>query len=173
MLYVSAMARTTTLLSLLGAGLAFGAACATLALMGLGVPMLLAALLAAAAAGLVLHAALLARVARPAAALQARLDSAAAEGAAPDPRLAGIEARLADVEARAATLRHDLRGVLSPALMVTDRLLRHTDPAIQRAGQSIVRSVDRATEIIQASKPDPASAGLEGGQGAPAAPAAG
>ena len=59
---------------------------------------------------------------------------------------------LAEVEARAATLRHDLRGVLSPALMVTDRLLSNPDPAIQRAGQAIVRSVDRATALIQASK---------------------
>lgn len=169
---------------MLGAGLAFGAACATLALMGLGVPMLLAALGSAAAAGLVLHAALLAQAARPAAALprlavaahggpEAGYAAGAAEPAA-DLRLATVEARLADVETRAATLRHDLRGVLSPALMVTDRLLRNPDPAIQRAGQAIVRSVDRATEIIQASKPEPPAAGAPGARapGPPAAPAA-
>ena len=141
------------LISLLGAGLAFGAAFATLALMGLGVPVLLAAALAAAAAGLVLHATLLARVARPVAALEARVNAAEAAGAG----AAASAARAADVEARAATLRHDLRGVLSPALMVTDRLLSNADPAVQRAGQAIVRSVDRATAIIQASKPEPAT----------------
>ena len=143
------MSRTVTTISLLGAGLAFGAACATLALMGLGVPMLLAALAGAVATGLVLHAVLLSQMARPMAALQARADAGAASAAA-------TTARLSDVEARAATLRHDLRGVLSPALMVTDRLVGHSDPAVQRAGQAVLRSIERATGLIQASKPEPA-----------------
>lgn len=160
------MARTTILISLLGAGLAFGAACATLALMGLGVPVLLAAVVAAAAAGLVLHAALLAQVARPAAALQERAEAAAASAAA------AAEARLAEVEARAASLRHDLRGVLSPALMVTDRLLGNSDPSVQRAGQAVIRSVERATAIIQASKAEVAEASREPPAG-PAGPGAG
>ncbi len=153
------MSRTMTMISLLGAGLAFAASCATLALMGLGVPMLVSAAAAAAAAGLVLHAALLAQVARPAAALQTRIEAAAASAAA------AAEARLSEVEARAASLRHDLRGVLSPALMVTDRLLGNPDPAVQRAGQAVIRSVERATAIIQASKAETA----EAGQAAPAA----
>jgi len=158
------MQRPTLMISLLGAGLAFAAACATLALMGLGAPVLLAAMLAAACAGLVLHAAVLAQVGRPLAALQEQLQAARAQADG----AAAAAARLAEVEARAATLRHDLRGVLSPALMVTDRLLGNPDPAVQRAGQAIVRSVDRATAIIQASKGDPAAAA-----GAPAGPAAG
>ena len=159
------MARTTILISLLGAGLAFGAACATLALMALGVPILLAALAAAAAAGLVLHAALLAQVVRPMAALQGRADAGAASSAA-------MAARLSDVEARAATLRHDLRGVLSPALMVTDRLVGNPDPAVQRAGQAVIRSIERATAITQAAKPEPASTG-PAPPTEPAGPAAG
>ena len=142
------------MISLLGAGLAFGAACATLALMGLGAPMLLAAVVSAACAGLVLHAALLAQVVRPVAALQDRLHIAQAHGAA----AVAAEAKLAEAEARAAILRHDLRGVLSPALMVTDRLLGNPDPAVQRAGQAIVRSVDRAMAVIQASRSGPATA---------------
>ncbi len=157
------MARTVILISLLGAGLAFGAACATLALMGLGVPMLLAALAAAVAAGLVLHAVLLARVVRPAAALQDQVDGGAAAQAA-------AAAQVAEVEARAATLRHDLRGVLSPALMVTDRLVGNADPAVQRAGQAVIRSIERATAIIQASKAEPVAAAQAD---APAGPASG
>ncbi len=155
------MARLTLMISLLGAGLAFGAACATLALMGLGAPMLLAAVVSSACAGLVLHAALLAQVVRPMAALQDRLHMAQAHGVA-----AG--AKLAEAEASAAILRHDLRGVLSPALMVTDRLLGNPDPAVQRAGQAIVRSVNRATAVIQASRSSPAAAA-----DAPAGPGAG
>ncbi len=139
-----------TMISLLGAGLAFAASCATLALMGLGVPMLLAALVAAVAAGLVLHAILLAQVARPMAALQGRVDDGASS-------VAAMAARLSDVETRAASMRHDLRGVLSPALMVTDRLLNNPEPTVQRAGQAVIRSIERATAIIQASKPETAA----------------
>ena len=156
------------MISLLGAGLAFAAACATLALMGLGAPMLLAAVVPAACAGLVLHAALLAQMVRPMAALQDQLQAAQAQQKAQGEAATAATAKLAEVEARAATLRHDLRGVLSPALMVTDRLLGNPDPAVQRAGQAIVRSVDRATAIIQASKGQPATAA-----DAPAGPAAG
>jgi len=144
------MARTVLYLSLLGAGLAFGAASATLALMGLGVPMLLGAVGAAAAAGLVLNATLRTALARPIAAMRAEADRAGA--AATSAATSATAAHLADIEARAATLRHDLRGVLSPALMVTDRLLSHEDPGVQRAGQAVVRSVQRATDLIQASR---------------------
>ncbi len=160
------MARTLLLISLLGAGLAFSAAFETLALLGLGVPMLLGAVIAAASAGLVLHAALDWKVERPIAALQAQLLAMQASNGNAD---AVAQAHIAEVEARSAALRHDLRGVLSPALMVTDRLLANPDPAIQRAGQAIVRSVDRATALIQASK----EADVTAAAAAPADPAAG
>ena len=160
------MARTLFLISLLGAGLAFSAAFETLALLGLGIPMLIGAVVAAASAGLVLHAALDWKVGRPVTALQAELQATHASNSSAD---TAAQAHLADVEARAASLRHDLRGVLSPALMVTDRLLSNPDPAIQRAGQAIVRSVDRATALIQASKDGAATAAAA----EPADPAAG
>ena len=52
--------------------------------------------------------------------------------------------RLAELEAATASLRHDVRGMLAPALLVTDRLLAHSDPKIVRAGETIVKSVRRA-----------------------------
>ncbi len=52
--------------------------------------------------------------------------------------------RLAELEAATASLRHDVRGMLAPALLVTDRLLNHSDPKIVRAGETIVKSVRRA-----------------------------
>ena len=55
-----------------------------------------------------------------------------------------LQKQVTDLEAAASTLRHDLRGVLSPALMVADRLVNNPDPAIRRAGDAVVRSVDRA-----------------------------
>ena len=52
--------------------------------------------------------------------------------------------RLAELEAATASLRHDVRGMLAPALLVTDRLLAHSDPKIVRAGETIVKAVRRA-----------------------------
>jgi hypothetical protein len=48
-----------------------------------------------------------------------------------------------------AVLRHDVRGILSPALLVTDRLLVHDDPSVQRAGEVIARTVQRITDRLE------------------------
>ena len=45
-------------------------------------------------------------------------------------------------------LRHDIRGALSPALLTADRLLTHADPAVQRAGDVVVRAVERAAALL-------------------------
>ena len=59
------------------------------------------------------------------------------------------------MDAATATLRHNLRGALSPALMMADRMAAHADPAVQRAGQIVVRSIERATALISATRRDP------------------
>ncbi len=51
-------------------------------------------------------------------------------------------------------LRHDLRGALSPALLMADRLVGHDDPRVRRAGEIMVKSVDRASFLLA----DPAEA---------------
>jgi len=51
-------------------------------------------------------------------------------------------------------LRHDLRGILSPALLVTDRLLTHDDPAVQRAGEVVARTVQRVTDRLEETRGD-------------------
>lgn len=128
-------------LAALSAVLAFGATGVALALVGLGLPFLLAAVLPAASAGLVVYAALRAQVPDP------------APGRLPDQ--SAVQALRQEIEAhRAATaaMRHDLRGTLSPALMISDRLLNHADPAVQRAGQTVVRSIERATAALAVNK---------------------
>lgn len=122
-------------LALVGGAASFGASGLSLALLGLGLPFVLASLLAAGCAGLVIYAAgrwTLARI-----------------SVAP-----GNEQRVHELEQTSADLRHELRGVLSPAMMVSDRLLKSDDPAIQRAGQAVVRSIERATELIVQNKKD-------------------
>jgi signal transduction histidine kinase len=60
--------------------------------------------------------------------------------------------RLAAMETQAATLRHDLNGILSPALLTADRLLNSPDPSVRRAGEVMVRTVDRATARLAETK---------------------
>ncbi len=127
-------------LSILAGAAALGAVGLTLALVGLGLPFIVAALVAAWAAGLVQYAA-------------AR--TVPAETPLPDPAPAPESAavlRLEEYRRHTAALRHDLRGVLSPALMMSDRLIKHPDAAVQRAGNAVVRSIDRATALLAESK---------------------
>lgn len=130
--------------SILAGFAAFGAIGASLALVGVGVPFLPAALAAAVAAGLVQHLGqhLGQRLARP-----------ARPGGTPRPTAEDrLREQLEEYRAHSAVLRHDLRGVLSPALMMSDRLLGHADPAVQRAGNAVVRSIERATTLLASSK---------------------
>lgn len=53
-------------------------------------------------------------------------------------------ATLADLRAHLSGLRHDIRGILSPAMLVSDRLLTHAEPGVRRAGEVMVRVVERA-----------------------------
>ncbi len=77
---------------------------------------------------------------------------------------AGLRARR-EVEARAEAaeeanarlvkaagqMRHDLRGILSPALLTADRLTMSQDPVARRAGEAMVATVDRAEERLRRS----------------------
>jgi hypothetical protein len=47
-------------------------------------------------------------------------------------------------------LGHDLRGILAPAMMVAERLQKHADPAVQRAGDIVLDSLDKAVLAIKA-----------------------
>jgi len=60
------------------------------------------------------------------------------------------ERALADVEERHRQLRHDLRGVLSPALLVSERLLINPDPKVQRVGTLMVQTVEKASALLSA-----------------------
>lgn len=59
---------------------------------------------------------------------------------------AGVQ--LAELRQQVTTLRHDVRGILSPALLVADGLLNHAEPKVKRAGEVIVRTVERASDRL-------------------------
>jgi hypothetical protein len=52
-----------------------------------------------------------------------------------------------------ARLRHDLNGILSPTLLTADRLLAHEDPTIRRAGEIVVKTVERASARLAETRP--------------------
>ncbi len=61
----------------------------------------------------------------------------------PDPAIEG---------AAITALRHDLRGILSPAMLIADRLASHDDPSVQKAGDVITRTVERAAARLAETK---------------------
>ena len=81
--------------------------------------------------------------------------SALREGVAGHQQLVTETAGQAELQRR---LRHDLRGALSPALLTADRLLAHDDSKVRRAGEIMVKSIDRASALLA----DPAEASLPG-----------
>ncbi len=47
-------------------------------------------------------------------------------------------------------LSHAIRNQLSPAMMLAERLCKHPDPEVQRAGRLILESLDKASSAIRA-----------------------
>ena len=57
-------------------------------------------------------------------------------------------ARLAAVGTAVAKIAHDLRNILSSALLVADRLQDVEDPMVKRAANALIPSVERAVELV-------------------------
>ena len=70
----------------------------------------------------------------------------------PDQDVAARLARLAELEATTSTLCHDLRGMLTPAFLVVDRLLEHSDPKVVKAGMTVAKAIERAGERLVATR---------------------
>lgn len=57
-------------------------------------------------------------------------------------------ARLAAVGTAVAKIAHDLRNILSSALLVADRLQDVEDPVVKRATRMLIPSVERAAQLV-------------------------
>ena len=126
-------------LALLAGVAAFAACGLTLALLGLGLPYALGAAASGLCAGLLIYA----------------LGRWTHSHTPPAPAENPAGTRVTELERELSSLRHELRGALSPALMVSDRLLKSDDPLIRRAGDTVVRSIDRATTLLGQDQPRP------------------
>ena len=77
------------------------------------------------------------------------------EGArlAAERRLEGVEAQLAAAAKAGSQLRHDLRGILSPALLTADRLSNSQDPIAKRAADTMIATIERAEVRLRDEQP--------------------
>jgi signal transduction histidine kinase len=57
-------------------------------------------------------------------------------------------ARLAAVGTEVAKISHDLRNILTSALLVADRLQETADPVVRRAANTLIPAVERAAELV-------------------------
>jgi len=57
------------------------------------------------------------------------------------------KARLAALGSAVAKISHDLRAILSSAMVVSERLEASADPEVRRLAPTVVKSVDRAVEL--------------------------
>ena len=46
-------------------------------------------------------------------------------------------------------LRHDIRGIISPAMLVADQLATNPDPDVRRAAETINNTLDRLTDRLK------------------------
>jgi hypothetical protein len=60
------------------------------------------------------------------------------------------ELRVDELERMVSEMRHDLRGAVSPAVLIADRLRQSSDPAVQRSGRTIGVVVERVLAILDA-----------------------
>ena len=62
------------------------------------------------------------------------------------------EDRIRALEKLVSSLRHDVNGALTPALMVADSLRSNSDARVQRAGTKIADSILRVTQLLRATR---------------------
>ena len=53
-----------------------------------------------------------------------------------------------ELRRRLQSLRHDLRGALSPAMLSADRLTMHQDEKVKRAANVVMASLERSTALL-------------------------
>jgi len=60
------------------------------------------------------------------------------------------QARVEELEGLVSSLRHDLRGAITPAALIADRLRHNSDPAIQRSAARLAAVVERIISRLNA-----------------------
>ena len=53
-----------------------------------------------------------------------------------------------ELEKLVSSLRHELRGVIAPAVFIADRLLLNNDVAVRRSGTTLNKTVEHLLEVL-------------------------
>ena len=75
-------------------------------------------------------------------------------GAASEPPAPPEDTSTADLAGVLSRTTHDIRGALSPAMLMTERLESHTDPAVREIAEAISRAMDQATAMCRTATAD-------------------
>jgi signal transduction histidine kinase len=65
----------------------------------------------------------------------------------------GDEGVAAAASEHTAALLHDLRNLLTPALLLTERLQGHADPGVRKTADRLAQSLDRAVALLAKNAP--------------------
>jgi hypothetical protein len=60
------------------------------------------------------------------------------------------QARIATLETCLSRMRHDIRGMLTPVLLLADSLHTHSEPVVARKGARIADAVERISTCLDA-----------------------
>jgi hypothetical protein len=60
------------------------------------------------------------------------------------------QVRIKELERLVSALRHDLRGAITPAALIADRLRHNSDPAVQRSAARFAEVVERILTRLNA-----------------------
>jgi hypothetical protein len=72
------------------------------------------------------------------------------------------QSKVAELAMSVSRLTHDLRGALSPALLMAERLERHEDPAVRQAAEVVAKAMDRAATMCREASAAAKRHGVEG-----------
>ena len=82
------------------------------------------------------------------------IGAAMRRSAPPEAPPAPEDTSAADIAGVLSRATHDIRGALSPAMLMTERLESHADPAVREIAEAISRAMDQATATCRAAASD-------------------
>jgi hypothetical protein len=74
-------------------------------------------------------------------------------------QLRAARSRAAEQAERMIKLAHDIRGAVTPALLMTERLEQTDDPAVRRAAAIVAGAIERTSELAKAASADARASG--------------
>jgi hypothetical protein len=68
------------------------------------------------------------------------------------PLPAELQSRIAILEELVRRARHDVRSALAPAMLAADMMRVHADAKVQGAGATVLRSIERVLDRLDATR---------------------